>query len=85
MTHRVLVLPAARKGIRRIAREDRPRIRGAIALLAFDPRPPASRRLKGREGFRIRIGDYRILYQIQDEVLLVVVVTVGHRSSVYRE
>ena len=51
-------------------------------MLAHDPRPPASRKLRGREGYRVRIGDYRILYLIQDDVLLVVVVTVGHRREV---
>jgi len=59
--------------------------RGAIALLAHDPRPPASRRLKGRDGYRVRVGDYRILYEIQDNVLLVVVVTVGRRRQVYEQ
>ena len=76
--------PAAEKGLRRVDAQDRPRIRGAIALLAYDPRPPASRKLKGRDAYRVRIGDYRILYRIEDEVLLVVVVTVGHRREVYR-
>lgn len=77
--------PAAERSLRRIDPQVRPRIRGAIALLAQDPRPPASRKLRGRDGYRVRIGDYRILYLIQDEVLLVVVVTVGHRRDVYKE
>lgn len=85
MTYRVLVLPAATKALRRIDHRVRPRVRGAILLLARDPRPPASRKLKGRDAYRVRIGDYRIIYRIQDEVLLVVVVTVGHRRDVYRE
>jgi len=85
VNYRVLVLPAAAKGLRRIDPQDRPRVRGAIALLAHDPRPPASRRLKGRDGYRVRVGDYRILYEIQDNVLLVVVVTVGRRRQVYEQ
>jgi mRNA interferase RelE/StbE len=83
VSYRVLLLPAASKGLRRIDPQVRSRIRGAIALLAQDPRPPASRKLRGRDGYRVRIGDYRILYLIQDEILLVVVVTVGHRRDVY--
>lgn len=83
MTYRVLILPAASKGLRRIDPQVRPRIRGAVLLLAEDPRPPASRRLRGRDGYRVRIGDYRILYRIKDDVLLVVVVTIGHRRDVY--
>jgi mRNA interferase RelE/StbE len=59
------------------------RVQGAIALLAQDPRPPASRPLKGRPGRRVRIGDYRIIYTVADDVLLVVVVTLGHRREVY--
>jgi mRNA interferase RelE/StbE len=61
-----------------------PRIEGAIALLAEDPRPPASRPLKGRVGYRVRVGYYRIIYTIQDDVLLIVVVALGHRRDVYR-
>ncbi len=83
MTYRVDVLPAARRSLRRIDATQRRRIEGAILLLAEDPRPPASRRLRGRDGYRVRIGDYRILYLIEDEVLVVVVVTVGHRRDVY--
>ena len=59
------------------------RVQAAIALLAEDPRPPASRPLRGRPAWRVRIGDYRIIYAIDDEVLLVVVVTLGHRRDVY--
>ena len=58
----------------------RPRIEGAIALLAEDPRPPASRPLRGRPGYRVRVSDYRVLYRVQDDVLLIVVVTLGHRE-----
>jgi mRNA interferase RelE/StbE len=61
----------------------RDRIHGAISLLASDPRPPASRQLRGRPGWRVRVGDYRIIYTLHDDVLLVVVVTVGHRREVY--
>jgi mRNA interferase RelE/StbE len=60
------------------------RIEGAIALLAQDPRPPASRRLVGSEYWRVRIGDHRVIYQINDDVLVVVVVTLGHRREVYQ-
>jgi mRNA interferase RelE/StbE len=61
-----------------------PRIQGAIALLAQDPRPPASRPLRGREGYRLRVGDYRIIYNINNGVLLIVMVTIGNRRDVYQ-
>ena len=62
----------------------RARLQGVIAMLATDPRPPASRPLTGRPAWRVRVGDYRIIYTIEDDVLLVVVVTLGHRRQVYR-
>ena len=84
MTYRIEVTRTALKALRRIDAADLPRLRGAIALLAQDPRPPASRPLRGREGWRLRVGDYRILYTIRDDVLLIVVVQVAHRSVAYR-
>lgn len=61
----------------------RRRIQGAIALLAREPRPPGARALQGRPGLRVRVGGYRIIYTIEDDVLLVVVVRLGHRRDVY--
>ena len=84
MTYRVEVRPAALKALRKVDPADARRIQGAIALLAQDPRPPGARALQGRPGLRVRVGDYRIVYTIQDDVLLVIVVTRGHRSEVYR-
>jgi len=76
--------PAALRELRKIDKKVQPRIRGAIELLAQDPRPPASRPLRGRDGYRLRVGDYRILYTIDDGVLTIVVVTIGHRRDVYQ-
>ncbi|MEZ0611563.1 type II toxin-antitoxin system RelE/ParE family toxin [Fibrella sp. WM1] len=55
----------------------------AIELLASDPRPDGCKKLKGRLGYRIRKGDYRILYDIQDSVLIVNVIAIGHRRDIY--
>ena len=82
--YRIEVRPAAVRALRKLDPAVRPRIEGAIALLAEDPRPPASRPLRGRPGYRVRVGDYRILYTIHGDVLLVVLITVGHRRDVYR-
>ena len=84
MTYRVEVTRSAIKALRRVNPADAARLRGAIAMLAEDPRPPASRPLRGRDGWRLRVGDYRVLYTIRDDVLLIVVVTLAHRSSAYR-
>ena len=81
--YRIEVRPAAVRALRKLDPQMRPRIQGAIALLAQDPRPPGARTLRGRPGLRIRVGDYRIIYTVEDDVLLVVVVTLGHRREVY--
>ena len=81
--YRVEFRPAAARQLRKIEPQARDRLRGAIALLAEDPRPPASRQLRGRPGWRVRVGDYRIIYTIEDGLLVVVVITIGHRREVY--
>lgn len=82
--YRIELRPAAIRALRKIHPEDKERIQGAIALLGQDPRPPKAIALSGRPGYRVRVGDYRIVYTIQDEVLLVVVVNLGHRRDVYQ-
>ena len=82
--YRIEFRPAALRELRKIDRLAQPRIQGAITLLAQDPRPPASRPLRGREGYRLRVGDYRIIYTINDGVLLIVVVAIGHRRDVHQ-
>jgi len=81
--YRIELRPAAIRALKKIHPEDKERIQGAIALLGQDPRPPKAIALSGRPGYRVRVGDYRIIYTIEDDVLLVVVVTVGHRRDVY--
>jgi len=82
--YRIEFRPAALRELLKIDRSTQPRLQGAITLLAQDPRPPASRPLRGRDSYRLRVGDYRIIYIIDDGVLLIVVVTIGHRRDVYR-
>jgi mRNA interferase RelE/StbE len=81
--YRIEVRPAALKALRSIHPTDQSRIHGAIALLGEDPRPPGAKALQGRPGLRVRVGNYRIIYTVDEGVLLVVVVTLGHRSDVY--
>ena len=82
-SYRLLVKPSAVKEIAALPREDRPRIVAKISSLARDPRPPGCEKLSVRDQYRLRQGDYRILYEIQDLDLVVVVVKVGHRREVY--
>ncbi|MCG2680923.1 MAG: type II toxin-antitoxin system RelE/ParE family toxin [Kiritimatiellae bacterium] len=67
-----------------IPKKDVQRIIAVIESLAADPRPPQSRKLSGSEKYRLRCGVYRVLNEIQDDVLVVCVVKVGHRKDVYR-
>ncbi len=83
-SYRIELRPAAARALRKLDPSVARRVQGAIALLARDPRPPAARQLQGRAGLRVRVGDYRIIYTVSDDVLLVVVVTVGHRSDIYK-
>jgi mRNA interferase RelE/StbE len=82
--YRIEVRPAAARQLRKLDPPTARRIQGAIALLANDPRPPASRPLTGRPAWRVRVGDHRVIYTIEDDCLVVVVVTIGHRRDVYR-
>ncbi len=72
------------KDLAPIPKRDVRRIMAAIGALAGNPRPPQSRKLSGAEKYRLRCGAYRILYDIQDAILLVCVVKVGHRKDAYR-
>lgn len=83
VTYRVEIRPAAMRALRKIDPAHQGRIQAAISLLAHNPRPPGAKALQGRDGLRVRVGDYRILYTVHDQVLVVVVVTLGHRREVY--
>jgi mRNA interferase RelE/StbE len=72
------------KDLRRIPAEDVARIMEGIAALADDPRPPGAEKLSTRERYRIRQGDYRIVYEIEERIVNLWVVKVGHRRDVYR-
>jgi mRNA interferase RelE/StbE len=74
---------SAAKELEKIQKKDRDRIIERIQALAAAPRPPQSKKLSGEEKYRVRQGDYRVLYQIYDEVITVVVVKVAHRREVY--
>ena len=59
-------------------------VKETIAGLALDPRPYGYKKLKGEEAYRIRVGDYRIIYEIEDDKIIVTVVSVGHRKDIYK-
>ncbi|MCP4671879.1 MAG: type II toxin-antitoxin system RelE/ParE family toxin [Desulfobacula sp.] len=72
------------KDFRKIPKKDLKKILSKIHNLSSNPRPPGSEKLTGQETFRIRQGNYRILYSIQDNHLTIWVVKVGHRKDIYR-
>ena len=85
MTYRVEVAEAAVRSLRKLDPTARRRVQAAIELLAEQPRPSGARKLVGGDGLvRVRTGDYRIVYEIHDDVLVVLVVAVGHRREIYR-
>jgi mRNA interferase RelE/StbE len=85
VTYAVEVAPAAVRQLRKLPPEARRRIQAAVELLAETPRPPGAKKLSGSSGdWRVRTGDYRIIYEIQDDRLIVLVVAVGHRREIYR-
>jgi len=85
MAYEVRLKPSAERALRRLPAQVRSRIGGRLDALAVNPRPSGCEKLAGVEDlYRVRIGDYRFVYQVSDEVLLVLVATLGHRGDVYR-
>jgi mRNA interferase RelE/StbE len=79
----VLILPSAQKQLNKLPNAIATRIEDRLLDLEHDPRPPGCKKLKGRDAWRIRIGDYRVIYEINDGQLIVTVIVIGHRREVY--
>jgi mRNA interferase RelE/StbE len=77
--YKIEIKRSAQKEIQSLPKKDAQRIISKIQSLADDPRGPDSKKLSAQERFRVRVGQYRILYEIHDLVLLIVVVKVAHR------
>lgn len=85
MQYVIEVRPAAARAFRKLPADVRPRVTKKINALATNPRPPGVRKLTAEaELYRVRVGEYRIVYQIEDRRLVVLVVDIGHRRDVYR-
>ncbi|MBF0098725.1 MAG: type II toxin-antitoxin system RelE/ParE family toxin [Magnetococcales bacterium] len=85
MPYKIVVPDRVRKQLDALPRAIWQRVRGAIDHLSVDPRPHAAIKMKGSsESWRIRIGDHRIVYTIEDDQLIVLVIKIGHRREVYR-
>jgi mRNA interferase RelE/StbE len=86
-SYKLLIKRSAAKELAAIpGKKERQRLVHRIQALADDPRPPGAEKLSGtRDKYRVRQGDYRILYEIEDEILVVEIVKIGHRKDVYRK
>jgi len=85
MTYTVIYQPSAERELRKLSRELQRRILNKVDTLASAPYPPGCEKLAGKENlWRIRIGDYRVIYTVRNKELLILVVKVGHRGDVYR-
>jgi len=84
MTYAVSILRRAQKELADLPHDAYTRARDAIRELALNPRPHGCTKLAGRDGWRIRLGNYRIIYEIDDKSRTVTVLHVGHRRDVYR-
>ena len=76
---------SAARHLMELPKKDRLRIIGVIELLGGNPLPPKALKLKGRDGYRIRVGNYRIIYSFDSKQLTVLVIEIGHRKEIYSE
>jgi len=84
-TYKIEFRPTAKKQLEDLDRSVRTRVLGAIELLRTDPVPPNARRLKGRSDYRLRVGDYRLIYKFNAGKLTILLIAIGHRRDVYRK
>lgn len=83
--YRVEFKPSAAKAVERLPRAAQRRVLAAVEALAGNPRPVGYRKLEGAlDLYRVRVGEYRVVYTVRDRVLLVLIIRVGHRRDVYR-
>jgi mRNA interferase RelE/StbE len=85
MSYEIIIRPTAEKGLDKISRPIRQRVLDAMEKLRGNPRPAGVVKLAGYENlWRLRIGDYRVIYEIHDDRLVILVLRVAHRKDVYR-
>jgi mRNA interferase RelE/StbE len=82
--YKIVFRKSVAKDLRRIPNQDVRRILATVDSLLEEPRPSGIEKLSGQEKYRVRQGNYRIIYEIKDDEVVVVVVKVGHRRDVYR-
>ncbi len=83
MPYQIQIRKSAQKQLDKLSDDIAENLLDAIEELAVNPRPNGCKKLKGRSGYRIRKGDYRIIYDIYDDVLIVDIIAAGHRKEIY--
>jgi len=84
MKYTILIERYAQKQIMKLDKKVIPLIKASIADLADNPRPYGYKKLRGEDAYRMRVGDYRVIYEIDDGKIIVTVVSVGHRKDIYK-
>ena len=84
MSYSVVFSTQALKNLEKVNEPYYSKLKSAIQNLRRNPRPVGCKKLKGREGYRIRVGNYRIIYEIFDTQLIVTVIAIGHRKEIYK-
>lgn len=85
MSYEVRLKPSAQRALSKLPRDIQRRVAARIDALTKEPRPSGCEKLTGEESlYRVRVGEYRIVYQVTDRVLTVMIVAIGHRSDIYR-
>ena len=84
MSYQILILRRAQKELAQLPKQEYERIKEAVENLSNEPRPQSCKKLTGREGWRIRVGDYRVIYEIDDTKQVLTVLHIGHRRDVYK-
>jgi mRNA interferase RelE/StbE len=84
MKFQIILPKSVQKELDRLPDEIANRILARLAGMETNPRPVGVKKLRGRDAWRIRVGDYRVIYEIHDRVLQIIVITIGHRREVYR-
>ena len=83
-SYRLEFTTGADRQFRNLSKDIQERLTPSLDALIRNPRPSGIKKLKGKDAYRLRVGDYRVIYEIHDKVLLVLVISVGHRREVYR-
>ncbi len=84
-TYEVKFSASAIKALKRIDRKWAAKLFAAVQDLAHTPRPHSAKKLVGKSSWRIRVGDYRVVYDIHDDVLVILVIKIAHRKDVYKK